>query len=117
MIPIRPEKPIETPFLSLSTTGVLHIKAGYAWDGPSGPTIDRPRKHVMRGALIHDALYQLMRWKKLDSTCRSAVDDMMRDYFLEDGMWGWRAKLWHRSVRALAGDAAAPESRKRIHYL
>ncbi len=37
----------------------LTTKKGYAWDGPSGPTIDS--KNFMRGSLVHDALYQLMR--------------------------------------------------------
>ena len=47
----------ETMFLSL-TEGQLFIRAGYAWDGPSGPAIDT--KNFMRGSLVHDAIYQLI---------------------------------------------------------
>ena len=46
-------------FIELTTDGVLTIKKGYAWDGPSGPTLDT--KNSMRASLFHDALYQLMR--------------------------------------------------------
>ena len=31
---------IECDYLALSGTGVLRIRKGYAWDGPSGPTIE-----------------------------------------------------------------------------
>lgn len=51
-------------FVNLDPEGLLKIEAGYAWDGPSGPTIDT--KTFIRGSLIHDALYQLMREEKLD---------------------------------------------------
>lgn len=34
------EYEIDTPYLSLGNDGILIIKKGYAWDGPSGPTID-----------------------------------------------------------------------------
>jgi hypothetical protein len=51
-------------FLSLSPHGVLSIRKFYAWDGHSGPTIDT--RDFMRGSLIHDALYQLMREGVLD---------------------------------------------------
>jgi len=110
------EEIIETPFLKLDTTSYLTIKKGYSWDGPSGPTADYPKAHVMRGSLIHDALYQLMRWKLLPQTDRPVVDELMRDTFVEDGMWRWRAAMWYKSVRALASGAADPEARKEIFY-
>jgi len=46
-------------YLSLSPKGLLRIRTGYSWDGPSGLTIDT--KNFMRGSLAHDAMYQLMR--------------------------------------------------------
>ncbi len=58
-IDIKPIQNIELKFLSLSSEGALPIKKFYAWDGPSGPTIDT--RDFMRGSLVHDALYQLMR--------------------------------------------------------
>ena len=58
-IDIRPGQDLEFRFLSLSSDGILTIRKSYAWDGPSGPTIDT--MDFMRGSLVHDALYQLMR--------------------------------------------------------
>ena len=39
---IKPERLILTGYLKLTPNGVLTIRAGYAWDGPSGPAIDTP---------------------------------------------------------------------------
>ena len=38
-IPIKPESDKISQFITLSSAGVLSIKNGYAWDGPSGLTI------------------------------------------------------------------------------
>ena len=46
-------------FVRLTKDQRLVIKDQYAWDGPSGPTVDT--KTFMRGSLVHDALYQLLR--------------------------------------------------------
>jgi len=53
-IEIETEEDIETSFIGLTTDGELTIKNRYAWDGPSGPTIDT--KSFIRGSLVHDAL-------------------------------------------------------------
>ena len=47
LIPIKPIEDIDTNYIDLSVSGFLVIKNGYAWDGPSGPTIDSPS--FMRG--------------------------------------------------------------------
>jgi hypothetical protein len=49
----------KTKYLEIRDGGLLVILSGYAWDGASGPTIDTDS--TMRGSLVHDALYQLMR--------------------------------------------------------
>jgi hypothetical protein len=54
---IRPAAQIDTDYIALTADGLLTVKKSYAWDGPSGPTIDT--KNFMRGSLVHDALYQL----------------------------------------------------------
>ncbi len=101
---------ITTEYLRLETNGLLHIKKGYCWDGPSGPTIDT--KSAMRGSLVHDALYQLIRMGLLPLSNREAADKELYIILLEDGMWGWRAWLWHRSVRKAAASAAEPGTQK-----
>ena len=60
-------------YIDLTAEGTLTIKKGYAWDGPSGPTVDT--RNFMRGSLVHDALYQLMREGALDKeACRDPAD-------------------------------------------
>lgn len=66
-------------FVDLDREGLLKIDAGYAWDGPSGPTIDT--KTFIRGSLVHDALYQLMREEKLDRIkYRENVDQLLKKF-------------------------------------
>ena len=56
---IYPEEHINTNFIEMTGKGLLRVKRGYAWDGPSGPTFNT--KSSMRGSLIHDALYQYLK--------------------------------------------------------
>lgn len=112
-IALRPEGAVGTPFLSLGTDGILQIKAGYAWDGPSGPTFDT--RSSMRASLIHDALYQLMRYSLLPQSDREQADQELYKACIEDGMWKWRAKMWLRQLRRFAGGAANPKNMKRVY--
>ena len=87
---------VDTDFIALTVAGVLTVKNRYAWDGPSGPTIDT--KSFMRGSLVHDALYQLMRGKYLDyKKHRDYADELLRKMCVDDGMF----KLWARYVYKL----------------
>ena len=70
---------ITSPFLELRPDGYLLIRKGYAWDGPSGPAIDT--KSFMRGALVHDALYQMMREYGLNRDYRPTADKIMKQFF------------------------------------
>ena len=93
-----------SPWIRLTLDGVLEIRAGYAWDGPSGPTIDT--KSTMRASLVHDALYQLMRAGMLTQDARDDADKLLFDLLIQDGCWEWRANLWLWTVRKFAGYAA-----------
>ncbi len=101
---------ITTDYIRLDKSGVLKIKKGYCWDGPSGPTRDTPSS--MRASLVHDALYQLIRMGKLGVSDRVAADQALYTLCLVDGMWRWRAWLWYRAVRKVAGWAAEPGTQK-----
>lgn len=90
--------------------GLLVIKSGYAWDGPSGPTFDPPES--MRASLVHDAGYQLMRNSYLDMIHRAYFDDLFYKILREDGMNRFRAWLWHREVERFASKAANPRSKR-----
>ena len=93
-----------TEYLNLSKEGFLIIRKGYAWDGPSGPTYDS--KNSLRGSLVHDALYQLMRLGLLPESCREQADKLLHDICVEDGMNNFRANLWKTMVEDFAGFAA-----------
>ena len=80
--------------------GWLVVKARYAWDGPSGPTIDT--KTFMRGSLFHDALYQLIREGLLPRKYRLQADQVLRDVCLQDGMNKFRAWYVYHAVRIFA---------------
>lgn len=112
-IPIRPPAAIATDFLGLDLEGLLTICKGYAWDGPSGPTLDT--RSFMRGSLVHDALYQLMRESHLDrATHRAAADRLLRELCLEDGMWPPRA-WWVWKGVAWFGDPSSDPAHRRPH--
>ena len=96
----------DSAYISLDAKGMLTIKKGYAWDGPSGPTIDT--KNFMRGALVHDALYQLMREHVLPITLRNVADFIMYKFCLEDGMTKLRAWYCYQAVKQF-GEKSATE--------
>jgi hypothetical protein len=101
---IYPAENIAVPFVVMEETGKLWIQAGYCWDGPSGPTYDS--KNFMRGSLVHDVLYQLIRMEKLKHSDRKAADQLLRDICREDGMTSFRSWYVYRAVRR-AGFLAA----------
>lgn len=102
---IRPPQTVLHDYIRLDTDGTLTIRAGYAWDGPSGPTFDT--KGFMRGSLVHDALYQLMGDGLLPLSEREAADATLRRICLEDGMSQVRAWWVCWGVRIGGGQAAA----------
>jgi len=109
---ILPLNDIATDWLRLTSRGWLYVKKGYAWDGPSGPTWDT--NSAMRGSLVHDALYQLMRLGLLDECHRGQADAMLRDICIDDGMYRWRADVWKEAVNLFAESAARAGSEPEI---
>lgn len=113
-ISIKPKDNIETDFINLNIYGKLLIKAGYAWDGPSGPVKDTDKN--MRASLVHDALYQLMRNNKLDlKTYRKMADQEFRNICIADGVSVIRAFIYYRALQKFGKYAASPENKKKIH--
>ncbi len=114
-IPIKPNANISSPsdFIVLTVEGQLTIKKGYAWDGPSGPTIDT--LNFMRGSLVHDALYQLMREELLDKeACRGLADSLLQTMCKEDGMSSIRAWWVYQGLRIGGDPASDPDNKKPV---
>lgn len=107
-IPILPKEPLcsSGEYVKLGSDGTLTLKRGYAWDGPSGPTIDTTS--FMRGSLVHDALYQIMREGLLDLAWREASDELLSVHCIEDGMHPWRARGVYWGLVAFGARFAKP---------
>ena len=115
-IDIKPTQQIDFDFLSLSTEGDLTIKEFYAWDGPSGPTIDT--RSFMRGSLVHDALYQLMRLRALDHKIyRKRADEILREICLDDGMSAFRAWYVYQALHIFAEKGARQKEEPEIKII
>ena len=114
-IPVKPDGDISSSggYVFLSKEGKVVIKKGYAWDGPSGPTIDT--LNFMRGSLIHDALYQLMRENKLiKDIYRDQADRFLQQMCKDDGMSSIRAWLVYQGVSKFGESAADPTNIKLV---
>lgn len=106
--PIKRDYGFYAQYVELEPDGTLVIRAGFPWDGASGPTWDTPSSK--RGSCVHDALYYLER-RGLGPQWRDEADAMIRDICIEDGMWAWRAKLWYKALRIFAAGAAKADKK------
>ena len=95
---------IDTPFIRLTPEGRILKRAGYGWDGCSGPTKDD--KTNQRGGLNHDAKYQLMRMGLLPQSCRAIADIELKQECKEDGMGKIRYWYYYEGVNDFAAYAA-----------
>lgn len=103
---IEVEFPSNTRYLEIDSAGHLLIKAGYAWDGATGfPDI----KTIMKGSLVHDALYQLLREGVLKPADRNRADRILEEICIESGMSRWLADKVYRAVNLLGAKAASSE--------
>ncbi len=98
----------ETRWLLLDGDGLLTVRAGYSWDGPSGPVIHTPEN--MRASLIHDAHYQFIRLGLVHFMYRAAADRLYKHICIESGMSQARAESHYIALRLFGGAAALVES-------
>jgi len=106
---------IDLKWLTLELDGTLLVKDGYAWDGPSGPTIDTAS--FMRGSLIHDALYELIRKGHIQPSCKGIADQILRDICLEDGMWSTRAWWVYKGVTYFGKSSTLEKNIKEVIHV
>lgn len=89
---------INTQYIRLTVEGWLFVRAGYAWDGMSGPALDT--RNTMRGGLGHDAMQQLMRMGLFPCARRGEADAFLRRILREDGVSVLRAQYIYLAVRS-----------------
>ena len=104
------DEPIDTNFLTISDIG-LHIKKGYAWDGA---TWYFDKSTIMRGSLVHDAMYQLIREGLIKMKERKRADKLLESCCKEDGMSSIEAKGVYWAVRAMGNTYVKPSSRREV---
>jgi hypothetical protein len=99
--------PKKRPYIKMDQFGLLTIREGYQWDGPSGPTIDT--KTFMRGSLVHDALYQLMRAGQIPRSERHYADKLLKKICRADGMSAFRAWYVFHGVDKFGASSVEPD--------
>lgn len=111
--PLANQVVVDHPYFVIAAgdgPAIVQVKAHYAWDGPSGPTLDTDNS--LRASLLHDALYQAMREKLLPARRnRRLADREFRLVLARDGMFFLRRWLWWIAVRLFAAHAARPRKR------
>jgi hypothetical protein len=110
---ICPVRDIVTARIWLTVDGTLTVREGYAWDGCSGPVVDR--KANRNASLAHDALYQLMRMKRLPHNRWRDADREFAKILKQDGAWKITRQIYMAGLKIAHGRAALPKNRKRIH--
>ena len=94
---IRLPKRVVTKWFVIEANGDIFIKAGYAWNGANGPTIDTSKTY--RLSLFHDVWAQAMRLGLIPKGYRKKGDVMLYNIGIEDGMWKIRIWYWFQGVR------------------
>ncbi len=109
---IQQDQDVTRDYISLSADGRITIKEGYAWDGPSGPIFDT--LNLMRGSLVHDALYQLMRGPLDEDRHREPADRLLQSMCREDGTSALGAWWVYQGVRLWGGPATDPDNERPV---
>ncbi|MCG8478879.1 MAG: hypothetical protein MI724_07275 [Spirochaetales bacterium] len=120
---------VDTAFISLRN-GTLTIRKGFLWDGPTAGNIwakltgnRRAKRMLMRGSLVHDALYDLIRMNKFadkdqERHVAEIADVLLRRLITEDGIPSHEAEMIDAIVERFQKLATArPElNRSRTRY-
>ena len=91
-------------FLFCINKNCMVVEKYYAWDGPSGPTIDT--SNSMRASLVHDVLYQAIREEGFARKFRGRADLEFLRILKSDGMSFPRRWIWWSAVRLFGGGHA-----------
>jgi hypothetical protein len=101
-------------YISIEEGGILVLQKGYASDGASGPTLDTPS--TMRGAFVHDALYQLIRLGVLPPSYKETADSILKELCVIDHMWAPRAWFWDTMLGKFGLSNTLPSHRRTVKY-
>ena len=105
---IIPFELIKLPYITMDMMGKTLIRAGYPWNGASGPTWDT--LNSMIGSLVHDVIYQLIRLGLIDKKYKKYGDDVLHDLCTDDGMFAKRADYWRWAVLKFGAGSTRPSA-------
>lgn len=108
-IPISRE--YRSDFLDCDVAGNICVKKGYAWDGATC-AIDTDT--FMRGAMIHDVLYQLIREGSINQKYRVKADEILDLILTCDGMSFFRRFYVKKALALFGSKAADPKSKRQV---
>jgi hypothetical protein len=119
----------QIPWACLDNEGVFYLMKGMAWNGASGPTIDRSALgDSTLPSAEHDKLYEAVELLKLYDEfnpvtrafkvfkIRRRIDLFFCRRLIECGMPKWRARLWLFGVRKFGASHAVPGKKQAIRY-
>jgi len=75
---------------------ILFLRTGFGRDGTYGPAVDT--KDVRRASAVHDAVWDLMKARLLDSELKEDVDREFATILEADGMPSFRRWYLHKAV-------------------
>ena len=70
----------------------------------------------MRGSLIHDVGYQLLRWDLIPHIDKDHIDRELQRVCLEDGTTRLRAWLIYQGVKRFGSPATMPSHRRNVYF-
>lgn len=103
---ITPPKALVFKWAILSENGWLTIIHDYAWNGMSGIPLNI--KSSIRGVLLHDACYQMIRLGYLEPKWKDVADQVLYNCCVEDGMLKLLAKAILKAVETFGHPATTP---------
>lgn len=109
LLDFKPKKDVVTKFCSLNTEGLLRLEEGFAWDGASGPVIDRPSNQA--ASAVHDALYRMMRKGLIDHHRWREADMEFAKVMRKCGAWSITIQADLAGLWLVQGRAALPENK------
>jgi len=105
-------------YFTLTKDGQIIVKALYAWDGASGPTIDDKdisvqernelRSRTAVPSLNHDVKYQMLRLGIIPIEYKSIIDQELHDDLEFRGFNSLRCDIWHLGVHFGGSSSCEP---------
>jgi len=110
---IIPVSEVNEAFIKLSLSGELTVLQGYAWDGVSGIAIDT--RNSMRASLVHDALYQLMRFEQVSAAqYKDQADRLFEKICVDDGVTSFVARVYYLVLKYLGEPGTKPTAKREV---